>query len=160
MTLHVAMISDSVETLYTKTGMGNYTINFDTQEIVMVGYQNEIKVSKIVKMIPTKSLVNVDAEFEGKYYNFVVSENIDGKMSLIIQNFEKEGNDLIYNCFLNLDDLKKENVTIPHPDGNLLIKLPVDFDSSKPLRVKSKGFKNNGFGDLFIRLYVKFRRTP
>lgn len=95
MTLHVAMISDSVETLYTKTGMGNYTINFDTQEIVMVGYQNEIKVSKIVKMIPTKSLVNVDAEFEGKYYNFVVSENIDGKMSLIIQNFEKEGNNSV-----------------------------------------------------------------
>jgi molecular chaperone DnaJ len=92
---------------------------------------------------------------KGFYGNLVVKFNLYSE-----SNFEKEGNDLIYNCFLNLDDLKKENVTIPHPDGNLLIKLPVDFDSSKPLRVKSKGFKNNGFGDLFIRLYVKFRRTP
>lgn len=95
MTLHMAMMSDSVKTVYTKIGMGTYTINFETQEIVMVGEQNEIKVSKIVKMIPTKSLVNVDTEFEGKYYNFVVSENVDGKISLIIQSFEKEGNDSV-----------------------------------------------------------------
>jgi DnaJ-class molecular chaperone len=92
---------------------------------------------------------------KGVYGNLVVKFNLYSE-----SNFEKDGGDLIYNCFLNLDDLKKENVTIPHPDGNLSIKLPEDFDTSKPLRVKSKGFKTNRFGDLFIRLYVKFRRNP
>lgn len=91
----MAMMSDSVKTVHTKIGAATYTINFDTQEIVMVGYNDEIKVSKIVKMIPTKSLVNVDVEFEGKYYNFVVSENVDGDMSLIIQYFEKEGDNSV-----------------------------------------------------------------
>jgi molecular chaperone DnaJ len=91
---------------------------------------------------------------DGIYGNLLIKFNVYSE-----NNFEKEGNDLVYNSFLNLDDLKKESITIPHPDGNLSIKLPVDFDTSKPLRVKSKGFKNNGFGDLFIKLHVKFKRT-
>ncbi len=74
-------------------------------------------------------------------------------------NFEKDGDSLVYNSFLSLEDLSKDSITIPHPDGNMSIKLPIDFDTSKPLRVKSKGFKNNGLGDLFINLFVKFKRT-
>ena len=74
-------------------------------------------------------------------------------------NFEKAGDDLVYSAFLNLDDLTKVGFNLPHPSGDLFIKLPEDFDSSKPLRVKSKGFRGqNGNGDLFIKLFVKFKR--
>ena len=74
------------------------------------------------------------------------------------QEFEKHGNTLVYNLFFNLDDLKKETFTIPHPDGNLTLKLPKSIDTSKPLRVRGKGFKNGGVGDLLINQYVKFER--
>jgi hypothetical protein len=37
------------------------------------------------------------------------------------------------------------------------IKLPEEFDTEKPLRVKSKGFNNTG--DLFVKLHVKFKRN-
>jgi len=74
-------------------------------------------------------------------------------------NFEKSGDDLIYNAFLNLEDLNSVGFNLPHPSGDLSIKLPEDFDTSKPLRVKSKGFRGqNGNGDLFIKLFVKFKR--
>jgi len=73
-------------------------------------------------------------------------------------NFEKNGNDLIYNLFYTLEDLKKDNIKIPHPNGELTINLPNEVDTSKPLRVKSKGFMVNGSGDLFIRQFVKFKK--
>jgi molecular chaperone DnaJ len=73
-------------------------------------------------------------------------------------NFNKSENDLIYNAYLNLNDLKKDTVEIPHPQGRISVKLPQEFDSSKPLRVKSKGFQTNQQGDLIINLYVKFKR--
>jgi DnaJ-class molecular chaperone len=47
---------------------------------------------------------------------------------------------------------------IPHPDGPINIKLPDEFDTSKPLRIKSKGYNTNGIGDLYVKLFVKFRR--
>lgn len=66
----------------------------------MIGSNNEIKTSKIVKIIPTKSPVNVDVVFDNKYYNFIVSENIDDKWSLIIRNFETE-NDMSVGFYCN-----------------------------------------------------------
>lgn len=71
-------------------------------------------------------------------------------------NFEKLGNDLIYNAFFDLESLKKDTLDIYHPKGNISVKLPNDFDTTKPLRVKSKGFNN--VGDLFVKLNVKFSR--
>lgn len=71
-------------------------------------------------------------------------------------NFEKLGNDLIYNAFFDLESLKKDSLDVNHPKGNISVKLPIDFDTTKPLRVKSKGFNN--VGDLFIKLNVKFSR--
>ena len=88
---------------------------------------------------------------DGMYGNLVLKVNLQPE-----SNFEKSGNDLVYNSFLNLEDLNKPSLTIPHPKGNISIKLPTDFDTSKPLRVKSKGFFESG--DLFIKLYVKFTR--
>lgn len=91
--------------------------------------------------------------FEGTYGDLIL------KIKLVSENnFEKSGNDLIYNLFYTLEDFKKVSVEIPHPDGSISISLPKEIDTSKPLRVKSKGFNLNGIGDLFIRQYVKFKR--
>lgn len=69
--------------------------------------------------------------------------------------YEKLNNDLIYNLFLNYDELKKDSYTIPHPHGELNVNAPKQFDSSRPLRLKGKGF--NG-GDMYVKLNVKFDR--
>jgi molecular chaperone DnaJ len=71
-------------------------------------------------------------------------------------NFDKFGDDLIYNAYFSYEDLSKSTFEIPHPLGPISINVPNDFDTSKPLRVKSKGFNN---GDMFIKLFVKFLRT-
>jgi len=73
-------------------------------------------------------------------------------------NFNKSENDLIYNAYLNLSDLKKDTIEIPHPQGRISVKLPQEFDTSKPLRVKYKGFQTNQQGDLIINLHVRFKR--
>lgn len=76
------------------------------------------------------------------------------------RNFDKIETDLVYNCFLTKDDLNKENFEVPHPDGILSVKFPNEFDSSKPLRIKNKGFRiENIVGDLIINLIVKFKKT-
>jgi len=71
------------------------------------------------------------------------------------EGFEKINNDLIYNLFFDLEDLKKDVYTIPHPSGKLNTTAPKTFDSSKPLRLKGKGY--NG-GDMYVKLHVKFDR--
>lgn len=74
------------------------------------------------------------------------------------QNFEKFGPNLVYNKFFNLEELQGESFTIPHPDGEIKITLPKNIDTSKPLRIKNKGFKNDGGGDLLVNQFVKFTR--
>jgi molecular chaperone DnaJ len=69
--------------------------------------------------------------------------------------FEKLNNDLIYNLSLNYESLCNDNYIVPHPDGELKISAPKIFDSSKPLRIRGKGF--NG-GDFYVKLHVKFER--
>jgi molecular chaperone DnaJ len=72
--------------------------------------------------------------------------------------FDKVDNHLIYNSFLTLEDLKDGKLVVPHPDGELTIKMPKKVDTSIPLRVKSKGFRLETIGDLMINQYVKFER--
>jgi molecular chaperone DnaJ len=69
--------------------------------------------------------------------------------------FEKMNNDLIYNLFLNLEEVKQDKLKVPHPDGELMLSQPKIFDTSKPLRLKGKGY--NG-GDMYVKLNVKFER--
>jgi DnaJ-class molecular chaperone len=85
------------------------------------------------------------------YGNLVIRVNIVPQ-----DNFEKIGNDLVYNAYFNLEELNNDTFDIPHPSSTINISLPKEFDTSKPLRVRGKGF--NG-GDLFIKLFVKFTRT-
>ena len=69
--------------------------------------------------------------------------------------FEKINNDLIYNLFLNLEEAQKDKFTIPHPDGSLIMNALNTFDSSKPLRLRGKGYSG---GDMFVKLNVRFNR--
>lgn len=87
----------------------------------------------------------------GEYGDLVIQIEVTPK-----DGFEKFNNDLIYNLFLNLEDLKKDKYNIPHPDGELRIDSPKIFDTSKPLRLRGKGY--NG-GDMYLKLNVKFERT-
>jgi molecular chaperone DnaJ len=74
-------------------------------------------------------------------------------------NFEKLGTNLIYSAFLNLDDLKRGSFDVPHPDGKINVKFPNNVDTSTPLRVKGKGYKNQHNGDLLINQYIKYNRS-
>jgi molecular chaperone DnaJ len=86
----------------------------------------------------------------GEYGDLVVQIEVVPK-----DGFEKFNNDLIYNLFFNLEDLKKDKYNIPHPDGELRIDSPKIFDTSKPLRLRGKGY--NG-GDMYLKLHVKFEK--
>lgn len=82
------------------------------------------------------------------------------KVNLVAQNnFDRVNQHLIYNYYMNLDELKDGDLKVPHPDGDLTIKLPLNVDTSKPLRVRGKGFKNEGVGDLIINQYLRFNRV-
>lgn len=94
MTLHTVLELDSVIT--TRTGVCNgageivtYIFDFKTNEIIMVDCNNTILRSNIVKVFPTNSVLNIDAEIEDRYYNFFVAENYNDNMSLVIQNFKR-----------------------------------------------------------------------
>lgn len=97
---------------------------------------------------------NAGDYFNGGYGDLVLQINL-----LQDSNFEKEGINLIYTATLNLEDIKKDMIEIPHPDGSLNVKMPNDFDTNVPLRVKGKGFRTNNLGDLYVKLRVKFSRT-
>jgi DnaJ-class molecular chaperone len=89
----------------------------------------------------------------GVYGDLIVRLNVEPQ-----DGFDKVENHLIYNAFLNMDDLKNGSLLVPHPDGELTLKLPKVVDTSRPLRVKSKGFKLDTVGDLMVNQYVKFER--
>ena len=95
---------------------------------------------------------------KGDYHNGVYGNLVVRVKIVNSGNFEKTYDDLIYNCYLDYKDLTNESIQIPHPDGNISIKLPEIFDTTKPLRVKGKGFKLEKNGDLIINLHVKFKR--
>lgn len=71
-------------------------------------------------------------------------------------NFEKSGNNLIYNLYYNLEDLNKDQIEIPHPSGRIKINTPNEVDTSKPLVIRNKGFWNQG--DLIINQFLKYKR--
>jgi molecular chaperone DnaJ len=75
------------------------------------------------------------------------------------QNFEKYINNLVYNKYFTIEDLKENSFEIPHPGGNIKIGFPKNIDTSKPLRVKGKGYVIDGVrGDLLINQYLKYTR--
>jgi molecular chaperone DnaJ len=96
---------------------------------------------------------NVGDFRNGRFGDLVV------RINLMEENgFFKNGPHLVYNSYLKYEDLMKDEVLIPHPDGELNIKLPKVMDTSKPLRVRGKGFKVDQIGDLLINQIVRFER--
>lgn len=71
--------------------------------------------------------------------------------------YEKMNNDLVYNLYVNLEEIQQEKFIIPHPDGNLSMDAPKIVDTSRPLRLRGKGFKG---GDMYVKLNLKFERKP
>lgn len=92
--------------------------------------------------------------FNGTPGNLIIRINLINK-----DNFEKNGNDLIYNVFFTLDDLKKNEFEVPHPSGSLSIKFPKEFNTQIPLRIRGKGFVTNMTGDLYVKMNVKYSRV-
>jgi molecular chaperone DnaJ len=73
-------------------------------------------------------------------------------------NFEKIGEDLIYTTYLSYEDLTNDSLEVPHPDGDIKVSYPEVFDSSKPLRLRGKGYKGGRVGDMYIKMVVKFKK--
>jgi len=96
-------------------------------------------------------LQNLGDFSNGEYGDLVIQIEMVSK-----DGYEKINNDLIYNQYLNLEEVQQDKFNIPHPDGDLIMSAPKLFDSSRPLRLKGKGY--NG-GDMYVKLHVKFERT-
>lgn len=74
----------------------------------------------------------------------------------LTDNFEKNGNDLIYYLKLNvLDVLLQRQVKLPHPEGDLMINLPKNISSDKPLRLVKKGYRGeHDSGDFYVKMNI------
>ena len=71
------------------------------------------------------------------------------------REFQKIGNDLIYVMDFGYNDLGLDTYIVPHPDGDIKVPAPAEFDTNKPLRLRGKGFPQ---GDMYIKLRVKFNK--
>ena len=95
-------------------------------------------------------LANLGDFRNGDYGDLIVQVEVSPK-----DGYEKINNDLIYTLILDLESIQKEKFIVPHPDGNLSIDAPRIIDTSKPLRMRGKGY--NG-GDFYVKLNLKFER--
>lgn len=91
--------------------------------------------------------------FGGNFGDLIIRINLTN-----IDNFSREGFDLVYHAYFSLDDLKNDSFEVPHPDGKLSVKYPKNFNTEVPLRLKGKGFKSNQIGDLYVKMNVKYDR--
>ena len=71
----------------------------------------------------------------------------------------KDGDNIHYDVVLTLDELKKGEFDVAHPDGKLTIKLPNNLTTQTPLRVKGKGFKRNSVGDFYLKIDLNIDRA-
>lgn len=95
-------------------------------------------------------LQNLGDFSDGQYGDLIIQIQMVSK-----DGFEKINNDLVYNLFLDLNQIQSDRYTVPHPDGEVVVNAPKTFDSSKPLRLRNRGY--NG-GDMYVKLNVKFDR--
>ena len=115
--------------------------------------KNEIKIKIPVGSDSGQFLKLRDAgDFRnGDYGDLLIQLEVVSK-----DGFEKMENDLIYNLEMNLDEVRKDKFRVPHPAGELQIDAPKMVDTSRPLRLRGKGY--NG-GDMYVKLILKFDRT-
>jgi molecular chaperone DnaJ len=122
-------------------------------------------------VIPSKEKLNVDipknvdngdhmrVRLRGDYYQ---QSKMRGDLILKVtinntDKFEKMGLDLILKMKLDvLDLIVMDDLEVEHPEGNLKIKMPLNFDSDKPLRMPNKGYNIDGNrGHFYLKLSVK-----
>jgi molecular chaperone DnaJ len=96
-------------------------------------------------------LQNLGDFYGGEYGDLVIQIEMTPT-----DGYEKMNNDLIYNLYLNLEQAQQDKFNIPHPDGDLMMSTPTTFDTSKPLRLRGKGFQG---GDMYVKLHVRFDKT-
>jgi molecular chaperone DnaJ len=96
-------------------------------------------------------LVDLGDFRNGEYGDLVVQIEV-----IPYDGFEKINNDLIYNLFLNLEEAQEDKFKVPHPDGELMMTASKTFDTSKPLRMRGKGYQG---GDMYVKLHVKFDKV-
>ena len=90
LTLHNAIESDSL------TYLGSWDVNvkyvFDLNKMTMkfTNTVGKLTLFKIIKITPTKSHLNVDAESTEGIFNYVLADNEDNTVSFIIRNFQIE----------------------------------------------------------------------
>jgi molecular chaperone DnaJ len=114
---------------------------------------NEVKITLPVGVDSGQYLKLQDL---GDYKNGEVGDLIVQVEVVSQDGYEKMNSDLIYNLTLNLEEIQKEKFLIPHPDGDLNMEAPKVFDTSRPLRLKGKGYTGV---DMYVRLNVKFERS-
>ena len=97
---------------------------------------------------------------KGDYFNGVYGNLIVRIFVVPENNFEKREQHLIHQMTLGYNELKNDSMEIPHPNGKISIKIPDEFDTTKPLRIKHRGYRDEmgNIGDLIIYLNVKFNR--
>jgi molecular chaperone DnaJ len=86
----------------------------------------------------------------GEYGDLLIQIEVVAK-----DGFEKMNNDLIYSLTLDIQGIQQDKFTIPHPDGELVVQAPKIIDTSKPLRLRGKGFLD---GDMYLKLILKYER--
>jgi molecular chaperone DnaJ len=92
----------------------------------------------------------------GDFYEGVYGDTIFKIKVLEQDGFEKLNDDLIYNYELSVNDVNKDSLDIPHPNGVINIKLPNEIDTRKPLRIKGKGYHGQ---DFYIKLFFTHKRV-
>lgn len=98
----------------------------------------------------------IRAQGMGDYHDGIFGDAIL-KINIVPQNgFEKSDNDLIFNYEMKIDEFNNESINVPHPKGDLNLKLPEIIDTTKPLRVRGYGFNGS---DFYIKLFVKHTRV-
>jgi molecular chaperone DnaJ len=145
------------ETCPSCTGRG-YIITNSCTSCIGKGTQGEFKSINVTLQHGIDDGEFYRVESAGDFHNGVY-----GNLLLKVRmkkdvNWEKVGDDLVYNNFLDYDDLTNESCEVPHPDGKIVVKYPELFDTLTPLRVKSKGYHRERIGDLYIKNIVRFKR--
>lgn len=95
--------------------------------------------------------VGEKGDFSNGFYGDLIVQVVLDNTS----EFQKLNNDLIYTLDFSYNDLDIDTYIIPHPDGDIKVPAPNEFDTNKPLRLKGKGFPG---GDMYVKLRVKFNK--
>lgn len=115
-------------------------------EQITVDIPQNIKNGDLLR-VPSKGEYNVKYG-RGDLIMLIEIVNSDG--------YEKINNDLVYTKKINISDILLGNeIEIPHPEGNLKIKIPLNNESIKPLRLRGKGYNIGKVrGDFFVKMNV------